>query len=320
MRAKSIEPVISVLIPVRDGGDSLRNTLECLRKQHTDGIPWELVIVDDGSDVPVEKQYKIDLPENTCLKIIRIEGSGSRSAARNRAWLSAGSKTVLWLDSDLDFGSDLILKHLELHKADAGDVIMGNRIDSWSINSTHFQRWFDTRGMRLKPAGEFPWKYFVTGNLSMKKELLEKTGGFDESIVKWGGEDTELGYRLDRLGIKFYWEPSIQVRHVHRISVRTYASRMVEYGNTGLRYILEKHPDLDNLLGSRWIKPVFAAPCRLPDLIMRILVRVVTIPIVYRMVLKWVETVGRPAFMFTFVSIGGCLMGLRDKRHSRLSD
>ncbi|WP_226682715.1 glycosyltransferase family 2 protein [Sutcliffiella horikoshii] len=49
----------------------------------------------------------------------------------------------------------------------------------------------------------FPWMLFLTGNLSLKKELLLNVGLFDESFKFWGYEDWELGYRLSKYGAKF---------------------------------------------------------------------------------------------------------------------
>ncbi len=40
-----------------------------------------------------------------------------------------------------------------------------------------------------------PWKYFVSANFSIKKLLFFRYY-FDEKIIKWTGEDIDLGYRL----------------------------------------------------------------------------------------------------------------------------
>ncbi|GBF12334.1 glycosyltransferase family 2 protein [Tepidibacillus sp. HK-1] len=45
-----------------------------------------------------------------------------------------------------------------------------------------------------------PWQAFLSGNVSLKKELLDKVGYFDEDYQGWGLEDTDMGYRLYKIG------------------------------------------------------------------------------------------------------------------------
>jgi len=48
------------------------------------------------------------------------------------------------------------------------------------------------------------WVSCTGGNISIRKDLLEAVGGFDESFgTNWGCEDLELGYRLWLEGVQF---------------------------------------------------------------------------------------------------------------------
>jgi glycosyltransferase involved in cell wall biosynthesis len=49
----------------------------------------------------------------------------------------------------------------------------------------------------------FGWALATTANLGVSREAVAKAGGFDESFTGWGLEDTDLSYRLHRLGIRF---------------------------------------------------------------------------------------------------------------------
>jgi glycosyltransferase involved in cell wall biosynthesis len=48
-----------------------------------------------------------------------------------------------------------------------------------------------------------PWLLFVTRCVSVKKKYLDQVGWFDESFIKFGLEDWELGYRLHLKNFKF---------------------------------------------------------------------------------------------------------------------
>ena len=49
----------------------------------------------------------------------------------------------------------------------------------------------------------FGWALATTANLAVPREAVETVGGFDESFTGWGLEDTDLSYRLHRLGLRF---------------------------------------------------------------------------------------------------------------------
>lgn len=49
----------------------------------------------------------------------------------------------------------------------------------------------------------FGWALATTANLAVARSAVEKAGGFDETFTGWGLEDTDLSYRLHRLGVRF---------------------------------------------------------------------------------------------------------------------
>lgn len=304
---------ISVQIPVRDGGTLFSATLGCLARQDTRGVPWELVVVDDGSVIPVEKEFQRQLsgmPGNAIVRVLRTEGPGNRPRARNQA-LSAGSAPVaLLMDGDLEFGPDLLLRHLERRSETGALFLMGARVNAHSPGATPWQKWFDSRAMGARPPGPFPWKYFITGNLSVHAGKLMAAGGFDPAIDRYGGEDIEAGLRLWKAGEVFHWDPEIRVNHMDFVSPGRHAEKMREYGATGLRYTLEKHPEAAGLLGSHWVLPLFSPPVKPGTIVMRLLCRPALSPLVYRMVLRFMERRGRPRAGFTYLSVAACLMGL----------
>jgi glycosyltransferase involved in cell wall biosynthesis len=70
-------------------------------------------------------------------------------------------------------------------------------------------RWFADYILPLVESGNddistqrLAWTYGNTGNLSMRRDLLERVGSFDESFRGWGLEDAELHYRMVRAGAR----------------------------------------------------------------------------------------------------------------------
>jgi len=306
-------PDISVQIPVRNGGALFGATLACLAAQDTRGVPWELVVADDGSDVPVEREFADVLAAisgKAGVRVLRLEGSGNRPAARNAALKAGTAPVALLMDADLEFSPHLLREHMNARRAMGASFLMGARINAHSPDATAWQRWFDSRAMGNSPPGVFPWKYFITGNLSVDSGMLLGAGGFDPAIDRYGGEDVEAGLRLWKAGAVFHWNPDIRVRHMDGVTPRKHSGKMVEYGSTGLKYTLEKHPEAAGLLGSRWIEPLFRPPLT-PGLVLMRLVCLLTLrPAFYRAVLSFMEKRGAPRSGFTYLSVGACLIGL----------
>lgn len=75
-----------------------------------------------------------------------------------------------------------------------------------------------------------PWLAFMSGNVSVTRELLDKAGYFDENFEGYGWEDIELGYRLHLAGASFFNQRNIQAYHQeHPVSVNNISQARKNY-------------------------------------------------------------------------------------------
>ncbi len=107
-------------------------------------------------------------------------------------------------------------------------------------HSDYFYRIGKVYGEDLK-GFKFPWMSFLTGDISLKKELLQEAGGFDENFVLYGYEDWELGYRLHKLNARFLAKKNVMGYHQeHPVSEENWREAMNNY-----YMFVKKHPDPD---------------------------------------------------------------------------
>jgi GT2 family glycosyltransferase len=71
-------------------------------------------------------------------------------------------------------------------------------------------QWFATGGpllnlARCKDGADLDFRSFYTGNISLKTAFLREHGVFDEDFKGYGFEDTELGYRLEKGGLRLLY-------------------------------------------------------------------------------------------------------------------
>jgi ATP-binding cassette, subfamily B, bacterial len=96
--SSSTPPVISVIVPVRDNLPYTRVALEAVLSNSSD-LPFEVVVVDDGSEDPMRKYIEVLAARNRCVRVIRREDEPGIAAACNLGVReSAGEYLVLLAD------------------------------------------------------------------------------------------------------------------------------------------------------------------------------------------------------------------------------
>jgi GT2 family glycosyltransferase len=78
------------------------------------------------------------------------------------------------------------------------------------------------------------------GNLSLRKDLINNIGGYDEDFKGWGPEDAEFAYRLYKAGAKFFIDYELERFHQEHPKQQNKVSSDIK------NWILfqDKHPDL----------------------------------------------------------------------------
>jgi GT2 family glycosyltransferase len=78
------------------------------------------------------------------------------------------------------------------------------------------------------------------GNLSLRKDLVNNIGGYDEDFKGWGPEDAEFAYRLYKAGAKFFIDYELERFHQEHPKQQNKVSSDIK------NWILfqDKHPDL----------------------------------------------------------------------------
>ena len=211
---------VSVIIPYyQTPAETLERTLAALEGQAYPRDLFEVVIVDDGSEPPLER------PRSTLLdiKVLRQERCGFGLArARNTGVRAAAHDILLFLDSDMLVETDWMVAHARWHHVVSDALTLGARghvamdgIDAemvrrrtGSLKELFSDRpadrsWVEAYLLRsndLTSRTDDLYSVLVGANFGIRRHFYELVGGFDESFVRWGLEDTEFGYRVFSCG------------------------------------------------------------------------------------------------------------------------
>lgn len=241
---------LSIVIPAYDRPASLAKCLACLDKQTLAKELFEVIIVDDGSPSPLEPLVKEILANYRlnfrCLR----QPNGGPAKARNLGANEAGGEVIVFIGDDILADEGFLKSHFDFHSAepDPGAVMLG--LTTWTTDPepNGFMRWLEITGFQfdyesLKSGQHTDFWHFYTSNLSIKREFLIGSGGFNESFPYAAYEDTELAYRLSKSGLKLVFNPAALAYHDHFFNFPAFAERMKKVGESA-RIFARLHPEL----------------------------------------------------------------------------
>jgi glycosyltransferase involved in cell wall biosynthesis len=182
-------PTFSVIIAAYQVADVISDALDSLRQQTLQ--PFEVVVCDDGSTDDLEAALE---PYRDEIQLVR-KANGGEASAKNVAAAAASGDFVVILDADdaflptrLEALAELaqVRPDLDILTTDAYLVVDGRR-----VRRNYDHGWtFEVRDQRRV----ILQRNFIFGHAAVRRELLRKHDGFDESIL-WT-TDWELWLRL----------------------------------------------------------------------------------------------------------------------------
>jgi GT2 family glycosyltransferase len=219
----SDRPLVSVVLPVRDGMPWLESQLRALSTQQAPG-DWEVLVADNGSDDGTRSCVQEWSERDPRIRLVDASARLGAGAARNIGVRSARGRMLAFCDSD-DVVQPGWLAGLMAALAHA-DLVAGV-FDFGSLN--------DRPASDPIPAatGHMGFLPFALGaNLAVRRNAFEAANGFSETLV--AGEDVDLSWRLQLAGYEFAVAPGAAVAKRDRASGRPAFRAAWTYGQSDL--------------------------------------------------------------------------------------
>ncbi len=178
-------------------------------------------------------------------------GRPGASAARNVGWRATRAPVVLFVDDDILADRDLVSEHLAGHEAEPAErtCVLGDVRWAGEVRVTPFMRWLDAGGLQfdygeLSDGDDVGWGRMYTANVSVKRSLLERLGGFDEAGFPYLYEDLDLARRaVDDGGLVVRYRRSASAEHLGASTLEDWLAR-VERLAVAERAFVERYPDV----------------------------------------------------------------------------
>jgi glycosyltransferase involved in cell wall biosynthesis len=239
---------VSIVVPTYNRRSALKELLESLLYQSYPKDKFEVILVDDDSDIKLEDLvclYKAKGLDITYTKQKR----GGPAKARNKGVKVACGSIICFTDDDCVASRDWVERLALAHRENPDvDVIGGNTwIKEGDIRSAISQ--FLANGCIFWERGtKKEIIFFPTCNVSIKRDVF-KEELFNEDIPYPGGEDLEYFWRLYKKGYNFAYEGKAFILHNRRNSLAQFLFQPFIYGkgNSHVRRYQPDHPALKEL-------------------------------------------------------------------------
>ncbi len=212
---------IDIVIPTFNRGPALMRSIESLAAQ-PDLRGLQVIVVDDGSDIPAAQQIPAALRERLPITVIRQANAGP-ARARNAGVAASTADYIGFVDDDVCVDPGWLAAYGRAITAEAPGqfAYFGPLAAPANWRPTPWNRW-EANTLRVEygrmTAGEYDptWRQFFTGNAVVRRDLITAAGGFNESFTR--AEDIELGLRLKlRCGVTFrFIDDAIGWHYAHR--------------------------------------------------------------------------------------------------------
>lgn len=206
--ATNNQPTLSVIIPVFNREDLIVRCLDSVKAQKQ--RPLQVVVVDNNSsDRSLEnaRKWAAANSQPDFEVIVCEEEKPGAAAARQKGFETSTGEYVTFFDSDDVMGDSLASTAMEKFAADSKTDMVCWRCRIHDLKGkTRLSKWPNTNPDRL-PEQQMIHSFLRTANYAMKRELLEKAGGWNAKLPVWN--DLELGIRLlmQKPVIKFVKQP-----------------------------------------------------------------------------------------------------------------
>jgi glycosyltransferase involved in cell wall biosynthesis len=204
-------PMISVIVPVHNGGATLERCLDGIFSSSY--ANYECIVVDDGStDDAMERVGSFP------ARIVRLADRKGASYARNRGAEAAMGQILLFVDADVIVGCDcleMVAKCFETHKGIS--AVFGSYDDEPGAENFLSQyRNLLHHFIHQTSSEEASTFWSGCGAVKREKAFIE-AGMFDEESRMM--EDIALGYKLKAAGHRIRLEKGLLGKHLKRYTL-----------------------------------------------------------------------------------------------------
>jgi glycosyltransferase involved in cell wall biosynthesis len=200
---------VSVVVPARNAAGTISEQIRALAVQQV-GVPWELVVVDNGSTDGTARVAEATFPAHVPSRVVTARTRTGAAHARNVGVRAASGDLLAFCDADDRVRPGWLASLVA--GSETADAVTGT-VDLTTLNPPSVAGGHTAlAGNRVDGVSLPPLFGIVTNgnNLAVWRHAFDAVGGFEEGY-RGGSEDKDLGYRLQAAGFRVVVRPDAVV-------------------------------------------------------------------------------------------------------------
>jgi glycosyltransferase involved in cell wall biosynthesis len=202
-------PILSVIIPVHNGGNRFRKCLQNLAASNP--APFEVIIVSDGDS---DGSWRV--AEQFGAQVKRIPTPEGPARARNLGARIAKGDILFFFDADVAIPRDAVGRITDAFRDDPDLAALFGSYDDTPFESNFLSQYKNMFHHYVHQTAKTDASTFWSGCGAIRREVFLAMGGFEENYRRPAIEDIELGYRLRKAGYRVRLLKELQVKHLKR--------------------------------------------------------------------------------------------------------
>jgi succinoglycan biosynthesis protein ExoM len=207
MAIETVTPLISVCVCTYQRPRQLKQLLQCLDRQSTEGLfNFSIVVVDNDARQSARSVVELWTERLSVPILYSVEPRQSIALARNTSVAMATGELVAFVDDDEEPPNNWLRKLYEVLIEYNVDGVIGPVVPRFEENAPF---WAVHGGVFKRPAFEtgevIHWRAAATNNALVKRDVLLELDGPFRPQFGAGGEDQDLFRRAVSRGRVFVW-------------------------------------------------------------------------------------------------------------------
>lgn len=258
-------PLVSIIIPTKN---QLMLLSQCIKSimEKTLYPKYEIIIINNQSDIPDVLDFYNELKENKNIKVIEYNHSFNFSAINNFGVKFTKGEIIVFLNDDIEVISPDWLNELVTHSVRSEVGAVGAKLYYPNNQIQHAGVVLGLGGVAGHAYLNMPRTYpgqmsraLLTQNysavtaacLAIRKEIFIKVGGFNEENLRIAFNDIDFCIRVLNAGYQNIWTPYAELYH-HESATRGYEDTTekqmrfkseIEYMKEKWKLLLENDPN-----------------------------------------------------------------------------
>jgi len=224
---------VSVVVPTHGRQHLLARLLESLAAQTLPESAYEVIVVDDGSPIPVNPAQTVKANNQRVVS----QAQQGPAAARNAGANMARGKLLAFIDDDCTASADWLEQLLAANESPVplllggttGNGLPDNLFSATAESLLHF---FDDYQL----AHHQPIDFLASNNIACDHQAFNSIDGFDTRYPLAAGEDREFCRRWQTAGWLLKRVPEARATHFHQLDLRRFWRQQYNYGRGAARF------------------------------------------------------------------------------------